>query len=56
MIKAEKEIIWHLTCNQCKGHWSYATMEENYCIERGNLHCPHCGKKESVEKNVRNCF
>jgi len=56
MIKAEKEIIWHLTCTQCKGHWSYATMEENYCIERGNLHCPHCGKKESVKKNVSDCF
>lgn len=48
MIQAQKEIIWHLTCMKCKGHWSYATMEEKYCIDRGMIYCPHCGQKEDV--------
>lgn len=48
MIKAQKEIIWHLTCSKCKGHWTYATMEEKYCIDRGQKYCPHCGTKQDV--------
>jgi len=49
MIKATKEIIWHLTCTYCKGYWTYATMEDKYCIDRGHKYCPHCGRKEQVE-------
>lgn len=49
MIKAQKEIIWHLTCEKCKGYWSYATMEQRYCIDRGYKHCPHCGEKSDVK-------
>lgn len=49
MITAQKEIIWHLTCNHCKYHWSYATMNDDYRINRGELHCPCCGKKCNVE-------
>jgi len=52
MIKAEKEIIWHLTCTSCSNWFTYATMEDKLCIERFQFYCPHCGKKESVEKNV----
>lgn len=48
MIRAQKEIIWHLTCTKCKGHWSYATMEENFRIDRGQQSCPHCGSRGSV--------
>lgn len=48
MIRAQKEIIYHLTCTKCKNHWSYATMEERYCIERGHKFCPHCGDKSDV--------
>ena len=33
MIKATKEIIWHLTCTYCKGYWTYATMDEKYKID-----------------------
>lgn len=47
-IRAIKEIIWHLTCNNCKYTWSYPTMEDKFCIERGNMHCPQCGRKETV--------
>jgi len=45
MFNAVKEIIWHLTCASCKGWFTFATMEEKYCIERTTFHCPHCGKK-----------
>jgi len=45
MFNAVKEIIWHLTCTQCKGWFTFATMEDKYCIERTTFHCPHCGKK-----------
>ena len=50
MFKAVKETIWHLTCTNCKNWFTYATMEEKLCIERMQLHCPHCGKKGSAKK------
>jgi len=50
MIKAVKEVIWHLTCTTCKNHWSYATMEKMK-IDRYTFHCPHCGEKSKVEIN-----
>jgi len=45
MFKAVKETIWHLTCVKCKNWFTYATMEDNMCIDRYNFHCPHCGSK-----------
>lgn len=45
MFRAHKEIIWHLTCSACNGWFTYATMEQNLCIDRYVFHCPHCGKK-----------
>jgi len=50
MFKAVKEIIWHLTCKGCSNWFTYATMEDKYCIERTTFYCPHCGKKGRVEK------
>jgi|SaaInl0LU_22_DNA_1037365.scaffolds.fasta_scaffold52134_1 hypothetical protein len=50
MFKAVKEIIWHLTCSSCSNWFTYATMEENLCIERYTFHCPHCGNKGRCEK------
>jgi len=44
MFTVVKEIIWHLTCNNCKGWFTYATMEK-MCIDRYTFHCPHCGQK-----------
>jgi len=52
MFKAVKEIIWHLTCSSCKGYFTFATMEDKYCIDRGTFHCPHCGTKAKCEKVV----
>ena len=50
MFSAVKEIIWHLTCKGCSNWFTYATMEDKYCIERTTFYCPHCGKKGRVEK------
>lgn len=49
MIRAQKEIIWHLTCTSCKYYWSFPTMNENYKIEVGQIYCPGCGMKCCVE-------
>ena len=54
MFKAVKEIIWHLTCQQCNNWFTYATMEDKLCIDRYQFHCPHCGSKGNVEKTVDN--
>jgi rRNA maturation endonuclease Nob1 len=55
MFNAVKEIIWHLTCTNCKGWFTFATMEENYCIDRTTFHCPHCGNKARCQpKEVDN--
>ena len=51
MFNAVKEIIWHLTCSKCSNWFTYATMEENLCIERLQFTCPHCGQKSPVEIN-----
>ena len=50
MFKAVKEIIWHLTCIKCKGWFTFATMEDNYCADRTTWHCPHCGTKGRIEE------
>jgi len=52
MFKAVKEIIWHLTCANCKGWFTFATMDERYCIDRATFYCPHCGTKARCEKKV----
>ena len=49
MFRAQKEIIWHLTCTVCKFYWTYATMDEKYKIDRGQFHCPNCGQKGSAK-------
>ena len=48
MFRAVKEIIWHLTCQNCSNWFTYATMEEKLCIERMNFFCPHCSKKGQI--------
>jgi len=48
MFQAHKEIIWHITCEECKYYFSHATMMENEKIDRRDLHCPSCGKKQPV--------
>ena len=51
MFKAHKEIIWHLTCNCCKYYFTLASMDQRW-TPRGFIHCPGCGKKQTVEENV----
>ena len=41
-MRADKESIWHFTCDHCSGFWSIATMDAWYPKE---LYCPHCGKE-----------
>ena len=52
MFTVSKEIIWHLTCVSCHGWFTFATMEEKYCIEGTEFHCPHCGKKSKALEGV----
>ena len=49
MFNAVKEIIWHLTCKDCKGWFTFATMEDKYCADRTTWHCPHCGTKGRID-------
>jgi hypothetical protein len=41
-----KEIIWHLTCCECKNHWSYATTEAKWEPYNRIIYCPHCGARQ----------
>lgn len=51
MIRAQKEIIWHLTCNNCKFYWTMATMDDKFCINRGEYYCPCCGSKQRAKED-----
>ena len=51
MIRAQKEIIWHLTCNNCKFYWTMATMDDKFCINRGEYYCPCCGGKQRAKED-----
>jgi len=45
IFRAQKEILWHLTCTECKFYFTYPTMEEKYQIDRGTWTCPKCKKE-----------
>ena len=47
-IRAQQEIIWHLTCGSCFYYWTYPTMDINEKLEKKALHCPLCGVKSSI--------
>lgn len=49
MFKAHLEYIYHITCSKCKAYFTYATMNEKECIDRGHWYCPRCGVKGSVK-------
>ena len=49
MFTAHLEYIYHITCSQCKAYFTYATMNEKECIDRGHWYCPRCGVKGSVK-------
>ena len=40
--EANKETIWHFTCEECHGWWSIAVMD---AWRPYKLYCPHCGDK-----------
>ena len=48
-FKAHLEYIYHITCDVCKNYFTYATMEENFPIDKGIWYCPKCGQKGNVE-------
>lgn len=49
MFHALKEIIWHITCPQCKFYFTYPTMENKYDPENGKWICPKCGHKDHAK-------
>lgn len=48
-FKAHLEYIYHITCNQCKGYFTYAVMQKNFKIDRGKYWCPKCGQGGKIE-------
>ncbi len=43
-----REVIFHFTCEDCKGWWSIAS---HYKWKPKKLYCPHCGRiAEITEK------
>ena len=45
-IAMSKETILHFTCEECKGWWSIAVMD-NWVPKE--LTCPHCSKKSPIK-------
>lgn len=57
MFKAQKEIIWHITCNSCNFYWTMPTMEEQFKVDNREYCCPLCsskGKAQEVKNPVDN--
>lgn len=48
-IRANREIIWHLTCGSCHYYWTYPTMNPGEDIAGKQFHCPLCGTRSSVQ-------
>ena len=42
------EYIFHLTCENCKFYWTYATMEKKIKIDKFEFFCPNCGEKGTI--------
>ena len=55
---AHLEYIFHITCENCKFYWTYASMTKSYDIEKSVYHCPNCGEKNKVvlHDEVQNLF
>ena len=53
MFIAQKEILWHLTCTQCKFYWTYPTMEQKFHIDKGTWCCPKCkAEGRAIEQKI----
>ena len=48
-FKAHLEYIYHITCNHCKGYFTYAVMQKKFKIDRGKYWCPKCGQSGKIE-------
>ena len=48
-FKAHLEYIYHITCNHCKGYFTYAVMKKKFKIDRGKYWCPKCGQSGKIE-------
>ena len=46
---AHLEYLFHLTCDECKFYWTYASMEKSFDITKNQFNCPNCGCKSKVE-------
>ena len=45
---AHLEYLFHITCDNCKYYWTYASMKKSYNIEKKSYHCPNCGERGKV--------
>ncbi len=43
------EYIFHITCDNCKFYWTYATMSKSFDIEKRSYYCPNCGSKNKIQ-------
>ena len=48
-FSAHLEYLFHITCSECQFYWTYASMEKRVDIEKKDLHCPNCGRKNPVK-------
>ena len=46
-MKYSKEVLWHFTCEFCKGWWSIAASDEWHPSDKV-LYCSHCGKEHAM--------
>lgn len=49
-----RELLYHLTCGDCKNWWSYATFETNYELANKAMSCPHCGSRAKIQLKNKN--
>ena len=47
-----KEILWHFTCEFCKGWWSVAASDKWHPKDAPVVVCPHCGKHQKSDEDI----
>ncbi|MBC6442493.1 MAG: hypothetical protein GDA53_05085 [Rhodobacteraceae bacterium] len=46
---AHAEYLFHITCENCKFYWTYASMQKAFDIRKGDYICPNCGVKGRID-------
>ncbi|MEM7438594.1 MAG: hypothetical protein AAF393_03275 [Pseudomonadota bacterium] len=46
---AHVEYLFHITCENCKFYWTYASMQKDFDMGKRAYTCPNCGEKGNVK-------